>query len=44
MSQHAGEGPMCTLHDLAQPTTLERSATKIMQLNMKWRNKKYSAT
>lgn len=28
----------CTLHDLAQPTTLERSATKILQLNMKCGN------
>jgi len=43
MSQHAGEGPMCTLHDLAQPTTLERS-TKIMQLNMKCGNQKYGET
>jgi hypothetical protein len=35
---------MCTLHDLAQPTTLARSATKIMQLNMKRGNKKYGET
>jgi hypothetical protein len=41
MSQHEGQGPMFTLHDLAQITMLERSATKIMQLNMKCGNKKY---
>jgi len=44
MSQHEGEGPTCTLHDLAQPTMLERSATKIMQLNMKCGNQKYGKT
>jgi hypothetical protein len=44
MSQHAGEGPMCTLDDLAQSAMLERSATKIMQLNMKCGNQKYGET
>jgi len=44
MPHHAGEGPMCTLHDLAQPTMLERSATKIMQLSMKCGNQKYGET
>lgn len=34
-------GAMCTLPDLVQPTMLKRSATKIMQLNMKCGNKKY---
>jgi len=32
---------MCTLHVLAQPTTLERYATKIMQFNTKCGNRKY---
>lgn len=44
MSQHEEQEPMFTLHELAQTTMLERSATKIMQLNMKCGNQKYGET
>jgi len=38
------QGPMCKLHVPAQPTMLERYATKVMQLNTKYGNRKYPET
>jgi hypothetical protein len=35
---------MCTQYGLTQPTMLDRSAGKMMQLNVKGQNQKYDQT
>jgi len=35
---------MCTVHSLTESTILERSTIKIIQLNTKYKNRKYHQT
>jgi hypothetical protein len=43
-NRHHRQWPMCTQHGLTQPTMLDRSAGKMMQLNVKGQNQKYDQT
>jgi hypothetical protein len=43
-NRHHREWPMCTQYGLTQPTMLDRSAGKMMQLNVKGQNQKYDQT